>query len=86
MTHKETVTRNIGLTFDFVNCLLDSEAGIEKLPDNFNLEFSEKDFPKRERKQNEHSASQGMEKQNHIAEHACHICFKLPGIFRRGNG
>ena len=62
MTHKETVTRNIGLTFDFVNYLLDNEAEIEKLPDNFKLEFSEKDFPKRERKQNVHSASQCMEK------------------------
>jgi hypothetical protein len=62
MTHKETVTRNIGLTFDFVNYLLDNEADIEKLPDNFKLEFSEKDFPKLERKQNVSSTSQDMEK------------------------
>jgi hypothetical protein len=62
MTQKETVTRNIGLTFDFVNYLLDNEAEIEKLPDNFKLEFNEKDFPKTERKQNVHSASQDMEK------------------------
>ncbi|MDR3340413.1 MAG: hypothetical protein LBT25_10055 [Candidatus Symbiothrix sp.] len=53
------MTRNIGLTFDFVNYLIDNEAEIEKLPDNFKLEFSEKDFPKLERKQN---ASQDMEK------------------------
>lgn len=64
MTHKETVTRNIGLTFDFVRYLLDNEAEIEKLPDSFALEFSEKDFPKTARKQNVHSASQGMKKQH----------------------
>ncbi|GHT54031.1 hypothetical protein AGMMS49982_18050 [Bacteroidia bacterium] len=46
MTHKEKVTRNIGLTFDFVNYLLDNESEIDKLPDNFKVEFKEKDFPK----------------------------------------
>jgi hypothetical protein len=51
MTHKETVERNIGLTFDFVNYLIDNKSEIEKLPDNFNLKFIEKDFPKRQYQQ-----------------------------------
>ena len=51
MTNKETIERNIGLTFDFVNHLIDNEAELEKLPDNFIVEFVEKDFPKLQRKQ-----------------------------------
>jgi len=48
MTHKEKVERNIGLTFDFVNYLIDNKSEMEKLPDNFNLKFIEKDFPMRQ--------------------------------------
>ncbi len=44
MTNKETVTRNIGLTFDFVNHLIDNTALIENLPDKFKLNFVESDF------------------------------------------
>jgi hypothetical protein len=51
MTHKETIERNIGLTFDFVNYLIENKEEIEKLPDNFKLEFIEKDFSKIEHKQ-----------------------------------
>ena len=51
MTHKETIERNIGLTFDFVNYLIENKKEIEKLPDNFKLEFIEKDFSKIEHKQ-----------------------------------
>jgi len=51
MTHKETIERNIGLTFDFVNYLIENKEEIEKLPDNFQLEFIEKDFSKIEHKQ-----------------------------------
>ncbi|MEI6754811.1 MAG: hypothetical protein WCK78_16795 [Paludibacter sp.] len=51
MTHKETIERNIGLTFDFVNYLIENKEEIEKLPDNFKLEFIEKDFVKIEHKQ-----------------------------------
>ena len=51
MTHKETIERNIGLTFDFVNYLIENREEIEKLPDNFKLEFIEKDFSKIEHKQ-----------------------------------
>ena len=53
MTHKETEERNIGLTFDFVNYLIDNKSEVEKLPDNFNLKFIEKDFPKRQYPQKE---------------------------------
>lgn len=45
MTNKETVERNIGLTFDFVNHLIDNPTLAENLPDDFKLEFIEKDFP-----------------------------------------
>ena len=45
MTNKETVERNIGLTFDFVNYLIDNPSVAENLPDNFKIEFLEKDFP-----------------------------------------
>ena len=51
MTNKETTERNIGLTFDFVNYLIDNKSEVEKLPDNFTIEFVEKDFPKLQRKQ-----------------------------------
>ena len=51
MTHKETVERNIGLTFDFVNYLIENKEEVNKLPDNFKLEFIEKDFTKIEQKQ-----------------------------------
>jgi hypothetical protein len=44
MTNKETVVRNIGLTFDFVNYLKDNPEKINELPEKFNLEFIEKDF------------------------------------------
>ena len=44
MTNKENINRNIGLTFDFVRYLIDNLNLIEKLPDEFILEFVEKDF------------------------------------------
>lgn len=48
MTNKETINRNIGLTFDFVKHLIDNPGLIEKLPDNFVLDFAEKDFSHKE--------------------------------------
>jgi hypothetical protein len=44
MTNKETITRNIGLTFDFVNHLAENPSLIETLPDKFKLNFVESDF------------------------------------------
>ena len=49
MTNKETVERKIGLTFDYVNFLIDSPAMAESLPDKYKLEIIEKDFPRKER-------------------------------------
>jgi hypothetical protein len=51
MTNKETVERNIGLTMDFVNHLIDNPDIAENLPEKFKLEFIEKDFPNIEKKQ-----------------------------------
>ena len=62
MTQKEIINRNIGLTFDFVNYLVDNQSEIEKLPENFKLEFREKDFPKLEREQRKRLSTLGMEK------------------------
>jgi len=50
MTNKETVERNIGLTFDFVNHLIDNPTIADELPEGFKLEFIEKDFPNIEKK------------------------------------
>ena len=50
MTNKETIERNIGLTFDFVNYLIDNPTITDDLPERFNLEFIEKDFPNIEKK------------------------------------
>ena len=50
MTNKETIERNIGLTFDFVNHLISNKLELENLPDKFTIEFVEKDFPKLQRK------------------------------------
>ena len=55
MTNKETVERNIGLTFDFVEYLIDNPNEIESLPENFILEFVENDFHKIEKKEDKSS-------------------------------
>jgi len=49
MTNKEAVERNIGLTFDLVNQLIDKPELAEQLPEEFDVEFIEKDFPNLER-------------------------------------
>ncbi|MDR3184514.1 MAG: hypothetical protein LBT49_03815 [Prevotellaceae bacterium] len=62
MTHKETVQRNIGLTFDFVSYLHDNPNELDKLPDNFMLEFKEKDFSEVELRQRTMTPAKKMEK------------------------
>lgn len=57
MTNKETVERNIGLTIDFVEYLVDNPDAVSNLPDKFKLEFVEKDFPKIEKKDELESSS-----------------------------
>ena len=49
MTNKESIERNIGLTFDFVEYLIDNPSITETLPDNFEAEFIEKDFSHQEK-------------------------------------
>lgn len=51
MANKETVERNIGLTFDLVNQLIDKPELADRLPDEFDVEFIEKDFPNLERQE-----------------------------------
>lgn len=46
MTKKETVNRNIGLTFDFLRQVVDDPSLLDKIPDGASLEFVEKDFTK----------------------------------------
>jgi len=45
MTNKENVERNIGLTFDLVNHMIDNPDSLDKIPDNAAIQFVEKDFP-----------------------------------------
>ena len=58
----KTIERNIGLTFDFVNHLIDNKSDLEKLPENFTIEFIEKDFPKLQRKQSVNHTMPNMRK------------------------
>ncbi len=50
MTNKETINRNIGLSFDFLRQVLKDPSILEKIPDGSTLEFIEKDFSKIEKK------------------------------------
>ncbi|HPR57276.1 MAG TPA: hypothetical protein PK915_02770 [Bacteroidales bacterium] len=45
MKNKESVERNFGLTYDFVNQLIEKPEAIDDFPVEFNLKFIEKDFP-----------------------------------------
>lgn len=49
MTNREVVNRNLGLTFDFTKYLINNQEIINKLPDNFIIDFSDKDFIKYEK-------------------------------------
>ena len=44
MTNKELVNRNIGLTFDLIRKIIDNPSLADKIPDNCEIEFIEKDF------------------------------------------
>jgi hypothetical protein len=46
MTKKETINRNIGLTFDFLRQVAKDPSILDKIPDGSTLEFVEKDFSK----------------------------------------
>ena len=49
MTKKETVIRNIGLTFDFIRQAVKEPALLDNIPDGSVIEFVEKDFAKKKR-------------------------------------
>ena len=50
MTKKETVNRNIGLVFDFIRQAVQEPALLDRIPDGSVLEFVEKDFVKKEKR------------------------------------
>ncbi len=49
MTNKETINRNIGLTFDFLRQVLKKPGLLNDIPGGSTLEFVEKDFYKIEK-------------------------------------
>ncbi len=49
MTNKETVNRNIGLTFDLIRKIIKDPDLADKIPDNSVIEFVEKDFEVRKK-------------------------------------
>ena len=49
MTNKETINRNIGLTFDFLRQVIKNPDLLNEIPDGSTLEFVEKDFTKIEK-------------------------------------
>ncbi|NCC71834.1 MAG: hypothetical protein EOM06_00420 [Sphingobacteriia bacterium] len=57
LTNKESVERNYGLTFDFVNQLIEKPEAIDNFPVEFNLEFIEKDLPNVEQYQSSEKSS-----------------------------
>ena len=50
MTKKETINRNIGLTFDFIRQAVNEPALLDKISNGSTLEFVEKDFVKKEKR------------------------------------
>jgi hypothetical protein len=49
MTNKEVVNHNLGVTFDFTKYLIDNQEIINKLPEKFAIDFSDKDLIKYEK-------------------------------------
>ena len=48
MTNKETINRNIGLTFDFAKQIIKNPDLISQIEDNSVIEFLQKDYPEKE--------------------------------------
>lgn len=65
MRKDEIITKNISLVFDFLRYLIDHPEFVEKLPDECELEFLEKDLPLTETK----ASMQGTEKTFLRVEH-----------------
>jgi len=49
MTNKETVTRNVGLSFDFIKQMVKNPTMIDEIENNSTIEFLQKDYPEREK-------------------------------------
>jgi hypothetical protein len=47
MTNKETVNRNIGLTFDFIRDIIKNPKMANKIKDNSTIGFLQKDYPEK---------------------------------------
>jgi len=48
MTNKETINRNLGLSFDFIKQIVKNPEIIDKIDNNATIEFLQKDYPERE--------------------------------------
>jgi len=49
MTNKETVNRNVGLSFDFIRQIVRNPEMIDAIENNSTIEFLQKDYPEREK-------------------------------------
>jgi len=49
MTNKETVNRNIGLSFDFLRAIVKNPEILDEIKNNSTIEFLQKDYPEREK-------------------------------------
>ncbi len=49
MTNKETVNRNVGLSFDFIRQIVRNPEMMDKIENNSTIEFLQKDYPEREK-------------------------------------
>ena len=49
MTNKETVNRNIGLSFDFIKQIVKTPEVLDEIKNNSTIEFLQKDYPEREK-------------------------------------
>lgn len=49
MTNKETINRNVGLSFDFVRQIVRNPEMIDAIENNSTIEFLQKDYPEREK-------------------------------------
>ncbi|HHF52272.1 MAG TPA: hypothetical protein ENL46_06290 [Candidatus Aminicenantes bacterium] len=48
MTNKETISVNIGLTFDFIRQVVKHPEILDNIKDHATIEFLQKDYPERE--------------------------------------
>lgn len=65
MRKDEIITKNISLVFDFLRYLIDHPELVEKLPDQCELEFLEKDFPLIETEANAQDSEKAFLKVGH---------------------